>query len=124
MIALPFVGLYKFLRWGFTNGTKGYIGLVIFGIVVIVMLCLIFSWTKGCGGEDEPWLTGIPDKLTAPYRIDTWSRVYYAEEAWEDVDGNVTMTNYWELRGEEWVFHEESFPFGEDFGKVEITERR
>lgn len=122
MIALPFVGLYKFLRWGFTNGWKGYIGLIA-GVIVLMVLILVIRGVF-LTPDDEPWQTGIPDKLTAPFRVDTWSRVYYAEEAWEDADGNVTMTNYWELRGEEWVFHKETFPFTEDFGNVEITERR
>jgi hypothetical protein len=122
-IAMPFVAIYKFLQWGFTNGAKGYITMIAVIIMVMVGVLVVRGMIIG-GDEDPAGLTGIPDKLTAPFRVDTWSRVYYAEEAWEDEEGRVTMTNYWELRGEEWVYHKETFPFTEDFGQVEITERK
>jgi hypothetical protein len=59
-----------------------------------------------------------PDITTAPYQINTASRVYYAKSYNVTADNTTIMKDWWEMSGNSWVLHKESFTLDRTFGKV------
>lgn len=96
---------FYLIRWAYRNGWKGW---VVFAVVVIAVLIGFFVIRGEINKAMNPEQTQVADQVVlpgetiAPYVIQTWSRIYYAAEAVKDKDGNVTMTDYWELNGGEW----------------------
>jgi len=119
-------GPYRFVRWCFENGWKGY---VILGVVCILLLVFALS-VRSCvgdlfdgGGGGDP--ANLPSKTEAPYMVVTSSRIYLAEEAEKNEEtGDVTMVNYWELHGDSWEKHGVTFLLeGDTYGNIAIGER-
>lgn len=92
----------NFLKWCFNSGKKGFI---VLGITVAMLTgATIFiagqvNKSMHPAGETE---IVLPSETVAPYQVTTWSRQYYATTAVKSENGDVTMTDYWELMGDKW----------------------
>jgi hypothetical protein len=121
-----FAGPVKFLRWSFTHGWKGLIVLV----VVVVFLLIGISATRSAVNEasitNPPAAPAIvlPGRNTAPYKIVTSSRIYYAAMAVKAKDATVTITDYWELIRGDWTINKGVLVLDKYYGEVTITKRR
>lgn len=113
-----------FIRWCFENGWKGYITLIITLIFLIIMFFVGRSCVTNYFSSD-PGIEGAPTKIEAPYQINTYSRIYYAESVTVDeATGDVTMINFWEVLDNTWVKHEVEFVLeAAAFGDIDINER-
>jgi hypothetical protein len=123
-----FIWPFRIIRWCFTNGWKGLIvGLVLASAITVFVVVGInkFSPAKTNTGKTTTTtqvITGLPDKKAAPFLVTTNTRFYYAEKATKDKAGTVTLQNYWELMGNQWV-QRTSLVLGHEFGEVKIQRR-
>jgi len=97
------------------------IALIIFGLSFQSCVCDRITGSGNDNGDD----TGIPSKTVAPYRIETYSRVYLAREAVTDEEtGDVTMTDYWETVGKVWMETEGELVLeAESYGEIKVKKR-
>lgn len=124
LIFMPFVLIYKFVRWALSNGAKGWIILA----VVVIFGLIGFSVVKSAitHGNSKPAAVSIPAPSSneAPFVVHTSSRMYYAKQAVKAKDGTVTMTVYWELSGGKWNKNNGTFTLDKSFGNVTIEKRK
>lgn len=126
IIAAPF----RFLRWAFTNGWKGIIVLMVVIVLVIVAFFVMRHYITESMNDGKPAAStivqvtaGLPTAKQAPYEVTTWSRTYYAVKAVKNKNGSVTMTDYWEVNKNKWIFTKGLLNLDESFGKVSIKKR-
>lgn len=127
---------YRLIKWGFTSGIKGIITLVIVAVLVLVLILVgrlvimdkfqdTFPDTFNGGSESQGIELDLPGSDAAPYQVVTTSRTYYAATAVQDTNGDVTMVNYWELKGKKWVKTEGVLDLEADtYGRIQIIERK
>lgn len=115
---------YRFLKWCFTNGWKGIAVFIVAAVVIVVGVVMITNtFKKDIKPEPTKAEITIPTVKQAPYLVTTSSRYYYADKAVKDKDGVVTMTDYWELKGEEWVKQDKTLVLDNKYGEVKIRKR-
>lgn len=125
-----FVLPYRFLKWGFTSGIKGYI---VLGATVIILLVGFFMIRSSINDQITPpqqqqtYELNLPDRYAAPFKVDTTTRSYYAKLAVKDKKtGDVTMTDWWELIGRKWTKNQGVMVLDTaSYGKnITVTKRR
>lgn len=93
-------------------------------VVLIIFLCVVayVLFTFGAQFVSKK-MAEPPDIKTAPYQVNTASRVYFA--ASYNVTDNITvMKDWWEESGGRWVFHKGLSPeMDKYFGKVTVDRR-
>lgn len=122
---------FRFLRWAFTNGWKGIIVLMVVIVVVLVGFFVMRHYIAESMNDGKPApsatpvqvTAGLPTAKQAPYEVHTWSRTYYAVKAVKNKDGTTTITDYWEVNKNRWIFTKGSYNLDESFGKVTIIKR-
>jgi hypothetical protein len=122
-----FVYPFKFLKWAFTNGWKGIIVLVVV-IIVLLVGFFVIRCDIDKSMNAKPGVTAStpapPSIEKAPYKVDTWSRTYYAIKATKDSKGVITMSGYYELIKSKWTLNKSTLILDESFGKVTMEKRK
>lgn len=84
-------------------------------IIKILILCAIIAlgvvvYTT-CAGT--PFIQKIdktiPDPAIASFEVSTVTKIYYAQQVYENDDNSVTMLRWYERLDDEWIYHNESY---------------
>jgi len=77
-------------------------------VVVIIVLVLLFLFLQFFGGGSfiRKIDRTLPPAGTAPYQVETPTRIIYAESAGRLSDSSVEITGWYEKIDEKWVRHD------------------
>jgi hypothetical protein len=116
----------NFVRWVFANGWKGVIVLAVVLVVIITGYAVISCEVKkAMAPKPTPAVStvALPSVKTAPFRIDTPTRTYYALKAVANKDDTVTLTDWWEFLKGKWTLTKGTLVLDKTFGNATIRRR-
>lgn len=86
-------------------------GLIIKILILVALIAIGLLIYSTCAGS--PLIQRIdktlPDAATAPFEVSTITKIYYAQQAYQNEDNSVTMLRWYERQEKKWVYQTESF---------------
>lgn len=91
------------------------LALIILALLITLVTCGMSFIEKK---QSQP-----PDMEKARYRVQTWSRIYYAEEVGISAE-SFTLKNYWETQNGKWVYKSGNITLEKSvFGDIKVSLR-
>lgn len=90
------------------NQISGIISLIIKILLLVAVIATGVFVYQTCAGTPivQKIDKTLPDKVTAPFEVQTMSKIYLSRSADLNEDGSVTMKDWYERDGVEWVLHQ------------------
>jgi len=103
-----------------------HIGLVIKLLILVgIIMAGVLFYSMCGGGSCVQRIDEMPPDITkAPWEVRTPTHLYYAEEARELPDGDVSMSGWYEQEKKKWVYHEDMVTLSKSiYGNISYRRR-